>query len=314
MNWKRSIKKWALLYCCLLAHCSWGQQLPERSILGGQDFMLNPAMTASTEGLQIGAIFRQQWLGFSGAPSTTNLTLEIPLDEQRMGWGLWLEQDDQAGLQRYQLGGSYRYTIRPNWWEKDRLSWGLYGQMTWARLNGNDFIVKEEEDPLLLEGQGQALATNAGFGFLYTTNYQPDLFESAVYFGFAIQQAIPGTIEFLDEVPFSPFKQVRHFNAHLGAAFHNDFGQIEPSLWLHFLRGNLSQLDFNLKMNLQDLWRVGFRFSSNSLFVIRMGYRLSNVGGFDHELWIGAATHFALHALRASLPPSLELILTYQFE
>ncbi len=72
---------------------------------------LNPAYAGSQEALQITCLFRNQWVGLEGAPTTQTFAAHTPLNKERVGVGL-LVSNDAIGVHRdFSIQGSYAYRI-----------------------------------------------------------------------------------------------------------------------------------------------------------------------------------------------------------
>ena len=51
---------------------------------------LNPAYAGSRDVLSMTALYRRQWIGIEGAPTTQTFTADMPLNKERIGLGLQL--------------------------------------------------------------------------------------------------------------------------------------------------------------------------------------------------------------------------------
>ena len=84
---------------------------------------MNPAFAGTELGTFASLSHREQWVGFHGAPSTSNVTVTTSLPN-RFGLGIAVERDDQGGAYtRTGLELSGTYTIDLN--NQDAVAFGI---------------------------------------------------------------------------------------------------------------------------------------------------------------------------------------------
>ncbi|MBB3123460.1 type IX secretion system PorP/SprF family membrane protein, partial [Mesoflavibacter sabulilitoris] len=69
------MKKIYILFALLFALQAQAQQDPQYTQYMYNMNVVNPAYAGSYEGVAIGALYRSQWVGLEGAPSTGTLTI-----------------------------------------------------------------------------------------------------------------------------------------------------------------------------------------------------------------------------------------------
>ncbi|MEL0645723.1 PorP/SprF family type IX secretion system membrane protein, partial [Olleya sp. Ti.3.14] len=72
--------------------------------------VVNPAYAGSTDGVAIGALYRSQWVGLEGAPTTGTLTLHSPVGKN-VGLGLSLISDEVGPVSETNAYVDFSYTI-----------------------------------------------------------------------------------------------------------------------------------------------------------------------------------------------------------
>jgi type IX secretion system PorP/SprF family membrane protein len=87
--------------------------------------LINPAYSGSTTDLNMSAMYRKQWVGFDGSPSTFNANGHIALSNNRMGAGLIVLQDKIGSDKTSEITFTYGYHLPLN--NKITLSFGLQG-------------------------------------------------------------------------------------------------------------------------------------------------------------------------------------------
>ena len=85
---------------------------------------INPAYAGSRDVLSTVALFRTQWLGFEGAPTTQTFAIHGPLWRKRMGLGFQVTNDQIGPRNVINSDVSYAYRFP---FLKGRLGFGLSG-------------------------------------------------------------------------------------------------------------------------------------------------------------------------------------------
>src|SRR3569832_718672 len=70
------------------------QQLPLSSQYYNNQFITNPAFTGTKENVNAFLTHRSQWTGVAGAPQTSYLTVDGPIQAKNIGLGLNLHADN----------------------------------------------------------------------------------------------------------------------------------------------------------------------------------------------------------------------------
>jgi type IX secretion system PorP/SprF family membrane protein len=85
---------------------------------------INPAYAGSRNVTSATALYRDQWVGIAGAPKTATATLDMPINDKKIGLGLQV-YNDQIGITTTSGAFvSYAFRIR---FDKGTLSFGLQG-------------------------------------------------------------------------------------------------------------------------------------------------------------------------------------------
>src|ERR1700744_2653163 len=85
---------------------------------------INPAYAGSRNVTSITALHRDQWVGMAGAPKTATLTMDLPIDDKKVGLGLEVFNDAIGITNTSGANFSYAYRIR---FDKGTLSFGIDG-------------------------------------------------------------------------------------------------------------------------------------------------------------------------------------------
>jgi type IX secretion system PorP/SprF family membrane protein len=119
------MKKLLTLFAFFCSVPLMAQQDPLYSQYINNLLLINPAYSGSTTDLNMSAMYRKQWVGFDGSPSTFNANGHIALSNNRMGAGLIVLQDKIGSDKTSEITFTYGYHLPLN--NKITLSFGLQG-------------------------------------------------------------------------------------------------------------------------------------------------------------------------------------------
>lgn len=146
------------------------QQLPQFTQYMYNTISINPAYAGSRDGLSITALNRNQWAGLSGGPVTQTLSVNTPLNNEKIGLGLSVI-NDKAGYEKYTyLYADFSYTIDIN--EEVTLAFGLKGGASYYNLDEDLFVEPSVLDDPFFDSQFNNWTPNFGAGvYLSSQNW-----------------------------------------------------------------------------------------------------------------------------------------------
>ena len=304
-----------IYYTLFLSFFFWtavnAQQLPHRNAFATADFIWNPAITAVSEYLDWGITYRQQWLGFEGAPSTATAHFQFPFINNNMSAGAWAMVDEAGPLQNYQAGGSYAYKLNLGY--SGQISIGLSAHISQLQFDGQKLPSTDIRDPLLLERRSTALAPNAGLGIFYVSNTEMyTLNDNGFFIGIGSQQLLSSTLSFDEEVKKFSLTQALHANALIGARFINGFSFFEPSLWVDYAQKGLLYARGNILFEQEDTFWAGGSMASDYSLSVQGGLILSNWLG-SGSLRIGGMGTYNIGTLGQYQGAGFEVMVVYRY-
>jgi len=296
-----------LLLSCICSDLT-AQQLPARSPFAANNFLWNPAMTAVDDYWEAGVTHQQEWVGFDASPQTTNIFGAYPFQKENFSLGGYLQLDEIAPLTNNTLAITYAYHLefasrrarrRKGPRKEAQLSLGIMLGMQQTFLDGSEFIVRHEDDPLEPIGELNEFTPNVGFGVFFASRPTGAQDKSYFYAGAAANQLLPQDITLSDTPPTGNLERAFHGNATIGYRSWGSSLIIEPSLWFNLAGENISNSQFNLTIEkLQAFWG-GISYSFNQTMGIQVGYSLP--GGFtkDDVIRIGMLGSFNMGSFGA---------------
>ena len=276
----------------------------------------NAAYTGAREVLSIRALYRDQWSGsknggIAGAPKTASLSLHSPLKNEHFALGFWYV-NDRLGLEhKNQFDVTYAYRL--NLGKKVKLSLGINAGLLWYKLNANDAILNDPNDPAFASNVSRVLPDVGAGLYIYHPNF---------YVGASVPNFIKGDLSGKGNSSSSA-KRTAHFVFMAGGVIPaGKVLKIRPQIQYRYLANAESKIphtfDFNLslliynRVNIGGPYRTSFGTKSN-------GVKLTNPDSFDFmlEVWptkqlmIGYAYDYTLTKLSNYNRGSHEIILGY---
>lgn len=289
----------------------YSQQIPQRSDFKEAGLIWNPAMTAPWEYIELGTIYRQQWVGFKDAPTTANIYFQVPLIYHRMSFGAGLLNDKIGPLNKTKFFISYAYKFNLGIKSKDQLAIGVQASFDKLKLNPSKSVVNNLDDPFLAFNGASNSHTNFGAGFFYTSTSSTDYEETYFYLGAAVNQLLANGLRNNNETLLQ--EQV-HANAVIGTKILKGLSYIEPSIWFNYLPFQSLLITGNLRYELEDVFWLGFDYSTNSTLGIQLGYILKNRFLQDGLLKIGVRSSYSFNSKTTIHGLGYEGFVAYRFE
>ncbi len=149
------------------ANSSFAQQDPHYSHYMFNSFVFNPALAGNKESLSMVGLFRAQYVGFDGGPTTQTISAHMPVPALKGGVGLHIV-NDQIGYERnlnFMASYAYKYQMATG-----LLSVGASLGILQRTLEGGKLVAINPGDPKLPVGTVNAVKPDINFGLLYNTD------------------------------------------------------------------------------------------------------------------------------------------------
>ncbi len=192
----------------------------------------NPGFAGSRGNIATSVLHRSQWMGFEGAPSTQNFSIDAELPFLNGGVGLNLVKDNIAQFSNLGLQASYAYRTELG---IGQIGMGMSVGMYQSGTDGGFSPAKSDPSVPELIVSGSSL--DIGAGIYYNTQ--------DVYIGLSSAHMTEPTIEWTDG---QDFDLTRHY--FLIAGYYHEINPVlslNPSIYLKS-DGATSQLDINTNL------------------------------------------------------------------
>lgn len=281
------------------------QQLYQLSQYMLNPFQYNPASSASNENISVFASGRNQWMDFKDNKGQTvqprNLMtgLELPLHSLNSGLGFQYQYYKLG----YQSGNDFKvsYAYHINIQQNQKLSLGIYGQLSQIQLNIDKLIPLDSLDPLILKtGQQKKSIPTTGIGIQYSSG---DLFQFGLSLFNALGKGVKlGNIDLegqMTAVAQTAFK-IKLINER-----RRKFS-LNPSA---LIKSNFTSTQFEINMlgyfNEQYWLGAGYRYQDGMIFLTGIKYQ-NLVAGLSYDLTTSRIAE-------ATGKGSAEIYLSYSF-
>lgn len=253
--------------------------------------VINPAYAGSSESVSIGALYRSQWVGLEGAPSTATLAIHSPVGN-RVGLGFSLISDEVGPVSETNTYIDFSYTLPVV--NNTKLALGLKAGATFHDIGLATVETIDQNDPFFSQ-DANTTTPNIGAG-LYL--YEP----SKWYVSASMPNILNGTHLDLDGRKIGSERE--HIFAAAGYVFNlSENFKLKPHALMKFAFDAPVSYDVNLNLFMYDKveigagYRVDDSFSGMVNFLIspalRIGYaydaiqsELNVVTDASHEIFV----------------------------
>lgn len=262
-----SIKKiTAIIGTVVLTSNLLAQQLPQFSQFMVGDVIINPAVTGKDDYFQIRSMNRYQWIGITDAPRTFILSLNGPIQHEKMGVGGYLFTDIVGPTRRTGFYGSYAYHLKAT--SDINVSMGLSGGVLQYTVDGSKINMTDNSDLVISNGLQSVLLPDFGFGaFVYPANRK-------YYAGISVPQVLHNQLNFFDKKTTTLSLLVLHYYVTGGYKFEDliDDITIEPSAIIKFVKPAPVQIDLGARAFYQEKIWMGIYYRSMDAVSCMVGY------------------------------------------
>lgn len=235
---------------------------------------VNPAYAGSRGALSMFALYRTQWVGLDGAPVTSTVSMNTPLNESNLGLGLSLINDKIGPTTENTFSADLSYTIPTS--ETWNLSFGIKATANLFDLDATKLNPVNAADPSLQNYS--TFSPNIGAGVYWHSD--------KAYVGFSI----PNFIETnrYDDNEVAIFKERISYYLIGGLVFDlNDTVKFKPAVLTKMIEGAPLQVDVSANFMFFDKLMMGASYRWSAALSAMVGFQVSDglyIGyGYDRE-------------------------------
>jgi len=257
--------------------------------------IINPAYMINEPGLvEVGTLYRTQWVGIDGAPNTANLFAKIPLND-RIELSLNFLNDEIGDRIRqteniFNIDAAYKINLN------DALSLSFGVKVGFDHLSTSFHQSNVSGDAIF--GNTQKTVLNIGTGvFLFHKNY---------YVGLSAPNLLPNDIDSNNDIQY---RNASHLFLMGGYVFTmTEDLKLKPSTVLKQTTGAPLSFDISANALYMDRFELGVSYRYQDSFTGMVGIEVLR------DLRVGYAYAFTTSALKDYNSGSHEFMLTYRFD
>ena len=257
---------------------SFAQQEPLFTQYYVNDMFINPAVSGSKAYNPLTIQTRQQWLGFEGAPLTTNISYHGKLNNSS-ALGGYLMSEKAFPSSQTNLNINYAYHIPLNY-NDVKLSFGLGAKLMFHNLDFNIADLPKGEDPAYSQKSFDENLADASSGvYFYTNNFSLG-FSASNMFESSFNPAVS-----VSPHPNSEYRNYYGMGAYKFQIINKDW-QLESSFLIRKMKYQSSLNDITTRiLYLKNNW-VGLTYRNNETAIFSFGFGAKNMHisySYDHS-------------------------------
>ena len=251
----------------------------------------NPGFAGSRGNVATSVLHRSQWMGFEGAPTTQNFSIDAELPFLHGGVGLNVVKDNIAEFSNLALQASYAFRIQLG---VGQIGMGMSVGMYQSGINGGALKPAQIGDNAIPTGEVKGSGLDIGSGVYFNTQ--------DFYIGISSAHITEPVIEWTDG---QQMRLSRHY--FLIAGYYHEINPVlslNPSIYLKS-DGATSQLDINTNLIYNNkMWGgVSYRLDEGIILLAGMNVNEDLRFGLGYDV-----------TLMNPLSNSLEIMLGYNFK
>ena len=129
---------------------------------------INPAYAGSRGVMSVFGLYRNQWVGLDGAPTTMTGSLNTPIGNSNIGLGLSVISDKIGPSDETSISADVSYSIPVS--ETYKLSFGLKGTANLLNVDFTKLNIYDSSDPRFLNNVDNKFSPNVGAGVYFHSN------------------------------------------------------------------------------------------------------------------------------------------------
>lgn len=229
---------------------------------------LNPASIAMGKEMNGALVYRQQWVGFAGAPSIAGANFNVPFKKLHNFLGLTVFNDKIGVNNRTDISLSYAYRLALS--QKSSLAFGLSASVALLKSNLADVETTDEGDPVFSSNTKTFAAPDFKFGI--------NFFMERFYIGFALPRLLDNEIVYNSgykgDIGFN-YKTL-HYHFHTGYKVKlAEKWNLPVNFLMKFVYGAPIQFDVNLMVDYNNLLAIGGSYRSQQIMVAMANVRIT---------------------------------------
>lgn len=225
---------------------------------------INPAYAGSRGAMSIFGMYRRQWVGLDGAPTTATASINTPINDSNIGFGLSFVNDQIGPATENNISADISYSIQAS--DDYKVSFGLKATANLFSLDINKLNIQHQGDPQF-QNLNMDFSPNVGAGiYVHSDN---------TYFGLSVPNFLE-TKHYKDN-SVSVTKERLHYYFIAGHVF--DFSselKFKPALLVKAVEGAPLQVDVSGNFLISDKLTLGVAYRWDAAVSALAGFQVSD--------------------------------------
>jgi type IX secretion system PorP/SprF family membrane protein len=238
---------------------------------------INPAYAGSRGALSIFGLHRTQWVGLDGAPETSCLAVNSPINNSNLGVGVSLVNDKIGPTNENNFSVDLSYTVQTS--ANFKLSFGIKGTANLFNLDINKLNPENQGDPQFQDFNSK-FSPNVGAGVYWHSD--------KAYIGLSVPNFIE-TNRYNDN-DVAIYKDKINYYLMAGYVFdldHYEYVKFKPAVLTKMVEGAPLQVDVSANFMFIDKFVVGVAYRWSASLSAMVGFQITEglyLGyGYDRE-------------------------------
>jgi len=247
----------------------------------------NPASTGTEHTQNIAGLFRKQWLGYTGTPTTGGILYENELKDYNMGIGGYVFSDKIGETSLTTATLNYAYTLKLN--RELGLSFGIDAGVDYIITNYDRLIYWDQNDQIITNARSSNFLPKVGLG--------TQLYNDRFYVGLSVPRLLNFNSKDFYTINNSSIPMVvSHYYLTAGYKFeiNQDF-RMKTNTLVKYTQNVLPQFDLNATAYYKDAFGLGLGYKSLGFASVYAQYIYDKtvIIGYAFDLSLGPIAKYA---------------------
>lgn len=275
-----------------------GQMFPLSDQYINNTIAINPAFAGCHDALSATILYRNQWIGFKGAPQDYVLSVHAPIHNNKIGLGLLIEKSSFGINKETSFIADYAYRMELH---NGILAFGLGFGAILYNVAWNELDVADPDDKQLMNNPSSALLPNFSLGsYYYTKKY---------FIGISLPLLLSHEIDHSNGSykivnSFSEYNYFFEGGYYIGI---NPHIKLLPSLLIKYHQNHAPQVDYNAQVILKERVWLGIGYRNKDMLIGMLQCQL------NYQLRMGYSYDYNLGRIGSYKSGSHEIALNYVF-
>jgi type IX secretion system PorP/SprF family membrane protein len=229
---------------------------------------INPAYAGSRGVMSVFGLYRNQWVGLDGAPTTMTGSLNTPIGNSNVGLGLSVISDKIGPSDETSISADVSYSIPTS--ETFKLSFGLKGTANLLNVDFTKLNIYDQTDPRFQNNVDNKFSPNIGAGVYFHSN--------KTYIGLSVPNFLE-TKHFDENASSSNSasfvaKERMHYYAIAGHVFDlSPSIQFKPAVLAKIVQGAPLQVDVSGNFLINEKFTIGAAYRWSAAMSAMIGFQ-----------------------------------------